>query len=898
MIGVLRQSLPIRPVDYNGRCFWSADGGNLTTAKELCNDSGGTIFTFNTTSEASDILDALNISRDIPVFIGAIRVYSNDSSYFDWLSRPGTWPSDAVVDVTSENEQNNGTENICVELLGDTMSLTHCARFMNVTICEQDDALECYVNQDSLEPVTNSVKTGTYSALMTPDLPPTGNLSAYLNDDMNSLEQTTISEEICNSTSCITAGSMINSTPVPKNLNLSSDQWGLTANKQTTEPTEVDLGELMVIPDGNGTRITNFSTLLSEIFEKSKPNISKEVLVTTDLPSTTNMSGNYGNNSKNQHHNITHGTPVREAKFQTANTDKIFHGRVQISGINSGSVQPYSLLIDKYHHEIEELENISRILNTLKHEQQVDNNTLMVFAETVGIATGDVQITAETEQLKKDLFSDIMSVGEDLVTRFPASTAELSITTDKLVLYSRIVKPSGRRASDVSLEVDHPHTDTHIKLIKSIFEAEDNTGFRVSTIAYKKMGSFVKASNKYLTSTVVSVTVQTIQGNETKHATIRKKDAITFDMKTHVQMNKKEQKRMCTFWDFSRRKWSSSGCSVVSKNTTHTKCTCDHLTNFAILVMYVETENISLQSQQALFTLTTVGCSLSIACLAMTLICYIYLKMLTNEKIMIHANLSLALLLGQIVFVASGDAHRYAMACKVVAILLHFLFMASFTWMMVEGIALYLCCTKGIFHHRDMRVKYFLFGWGLPLIIVVISLAARFPDYGSGPQYSCWLSIDDGLIWAFLGPMLVIVVLNIGVMGLVIKCFLTLRANSEKTEAARLRGSLRAMMTLLPLLGVTWILSLLVPFSVVFHYFFVIFNTVQGMCIFFLHCICNEEIRKKFYEKRRRWSTTRTGSDAEMTFPSRRKTGSFDAIRIAATATPLPAEYASRPAWS
>jgi hypothetical protein len=131
---------------------------------------------------------------------------------------------------------------------------------------------------------------------------------------------------------------MLNSTPEPQNLNLSSYQDGRTANKQTTEPTEVDLGELMVIPDGNGTRITNFSTLLSEIFEKSKPNISKEVLVTTDLPSTTNTSGNYGNYSKSQHHNITRETPVREAKFQTANTDKIFHGRVQISGINSGSV--------------------------------------------------------------------------------------------------------------------------------------------------------------------------------------------------------------------------------------------------------------------------------------------------------------------------------------------------------------------------------------------------------------------------------------------------------------------------------------------------------------------------------------------------------------------------------
>ena len=51
------------------------------------------------------------------------------------------------------------------------------------------------------------------------------------------------------------------------------------------------------------------------------------------------------------------------------------------------------------------------------------------------------------------------------------------------------------------------------------------------------------------------------------------------------------------------------------------------------------------------------------------------------------------------------------------------------------------------------------------------------------------------------------------------------------------RGSLRAMMTLLPLLGLTWLLSLLVPFSVVFHYFFVIINTLQVRILFFRYCL-------------------------------------------------------------
>ena len=31
--------------------------------------------------------------------------------------------------------------------------------------------------------------------------------------------------------------------------------------------------------------------------------------------------------------------------------------------------------------------------------------------------------------------------------------------------------------------------------------------------------------------------------------------------------------------------------------------------------------------------------------------------------------------------------------------------------------------------------KYLMLGWGVPVVIVLVSLAAKFPDYGHGPQY-------------------------------------------------------------------------------------------------------------------------------------------------------------------
>ncbi|XP_076332623.1 latrophilin Cirl-like isoform X8 [Tachypleus tridentatus] len=40
----------------------------------------------------------------------------------------------------------------------------------------------------------------------------------------------------------------------------------------------------------------------------------------------------------------------------------------------------------------------------------------------------------------------------------------------------------------------------------------------------------------------------------------------------------------CVFWDFETSDWSSQGCSVVSFNISHTVCSCNHLTNFAVLM--------------------------------------------------------------------------------------------------------------------------------------------------------------------------------------------------------------------------------------------------------------------------------------------------------------------------
>jgi hypothetical protein len=50
-----------------------------------------------------------------------------------------------------------------------------------------------------------------------------------------------------------------------------------------------------------------------------------------------------------------------------------------------------------------------------------------------------------------------------------------------------------------------------------------------------------------------------------------------------------EGSEVCVFWDFASRDWNHYGCTVTKGSTPQgiVTCQCDHLTNFAVLVVSV-----------------------------------------------------------------------------------------------------------------------------------------------------------------------------------------------------------------------------------------------------------------------------------------------------------------------
>lgn len=85
--------------------------------------------------------------------------------------------------------------------------------------------------------------------------------------------------------------------------------------------------------------------------------------------------------------------------------------------------------------------------------------------------------------------------------------------------------------------------------------------------------------------------------------------------------------------------------------------------------------------------------------------------------------------------VSSNPFVRWQIACPIFAGLLHFFFLAAFSWMCLEGIQLYLMLVE-VFESEYSRKKYYyLCGYCFPALVVGISAAIDYRSYGTKKAY-------------------------------------------------------------------------------------------------------------------------------------------------------------------
>ncbi|XP_042216999.1 adhesion G protein-coupled receptor L1-like [Homarus americanus] len=304
-------------------------------------------------------------------------------------------------------------------------------------------------------------------------------------------------------------------------------------------------------------------------------------------------------------------------------------------------------------------------------------------------------------------------------------------------------------------------------------------------------------------------------------------------------------KASCVWWNEDTNSWSNERCSLISQTENYTICTCDHLTNLAVImdIHGVLDENL----QEILRWWTIIGCSLSMLCLTMCITCLsLAVKSFKNQSgscmISIHRHLCVCLLVAELVLLSGLDATHDTIGCAVVAALLHYFFLATFTWSAIEGVNLYLML-GAIFRTFEPAKYFWCVGYGFPLLFVGITLIAT-QTHGYGTERACWLE-PKGLIWTFAGPVAIIMLLNLTffVFAMRVACGKRQIGNSfVKNNRVKLRGSF----ALILILGLTWITGFfyVTKGSQALAIIFTILNSLQGVGIFVTMVCLNEKVLK------------------------------------------------------
>uniref|UniRef100_H2LQX9 Adhesion G protein-coupled receptor L1 n=1 Tax=Oryzias latipes TaxID=8090 RepID=H2LQX9_ORYLA len=419
-------------------------------------------------------------------------------------------------------------------------------------------------------------------------------------------------------------------------------------------------------------------------------------------------------------------------------------------------------------------------------------------------------------------------------------------------------------------------SESTIQLPASTIKQYSRNGqVKVVFILYKNLGDFLSTEN-------ATVKMELEGSNHDKKrlavnsdvlaASINKEsnrvfltEPVVFTLK-HLRMENYHTPN-CSFWNYSERtmtgQWSSQGCRLLGTNSTHTTCSCSHLTNFAVLMAHHEPKRR--MHELILFVITWVGIVISLVCLAICISTFCFLRGLQTDRNTIHKNLCINLFIAELIFLIGINKTEYHIACPIFAGLLHFFFLAAFSWMCLEGVQLYLMLVE-VFESEYSRKKYYyLCGYCFPALVVGISAAIDYRSYGT--KKACWLRVDNYFIWSFIGPVSFVIMLNL--IFLLITLHKMIRNSSAlKPDSSRLdniKSWALGGIVLLFLLGLTWAFGLLFinEKTVIMAYLFTTFNAFQGMFIFIFHCALQKKVHKEYSKcLRHSYCCSRTSSNS------------------------------------
>ncbi|XP_022258301.1 diuretic hormone receptor-like [Limulus polyphemus] len=190
----------------------------------------------------------------------------------------------------------------------------------------------------------------------------------------------------------------------------------------------------------------------------------------------------------------------------------------------------------------------------------------------------------------------------------------------------------------------------------------------------------------------------------------------------------------------------------------------------------------------------------------------------------------------------------------------------NFFWMFVEGLYLFILVVKTFSTKRMKFYVYVIIGWVIPAVIVLIwsPIKACFSSDASEKFFRlrCPWQSKDNFDFIFIVPVMFVLVVNLYFLGRIMWVLIRKLRVASTVEHQQYRKAAKALLVLIPLLGITYVLVIVIPTQetaqVVFTYLQATLLSTQGFTVAFLYCFMNAEVRNTLHYHLNRWRTLRS----------------------------------------
>ncbi|XP_014203665.1 PDF receptor [Copidosoma floridanum] len=258
-----------------------------------------------------------------------------------------------------------------------------------------------------------------------------------------------------------------------------------------------------------------------------------------------------------------------------------------------------------------------------------------------------------------------------------------------------------------------------------------------------------------------------------------------------------------------------------------------------------------------------VGLTLSLTALLVSLSIFCRFRTLRNTRTRIHKNLFVAMMVQVVIKLtlyidqALSNMNAYdqqysiqntPILCEGFYVLLEYARTAMFTWMFIEGFFLHNKVTVAVFTETSGYQMYRVIGWGYPIFMTagwtVVTAIYYHPS-------KCWWGYNlTFYFWILEGTRLAMILFNCGFLLNILRVLIIKLRRSHMTETEQIIKAVKAVLVLLPLLGITNLAAMseapldksILQFAL-WSYITHFLTSFQGLFIAFLYCFSNNEVR-------------------------------------------------------